>query len=285
MRAFVRMHSLLVYVVLAYAISWADWIPLVLSGAIVTPGGPITHFPGLLGPALAAFIVVAMTDGTAGVVRLLRRMVFVSKPTLRFLGYSLSPLAFLALALVVARVAGLAVPSVREFAAYSGLPTFPLPTVLLLVFLFNGYGEETGWRGFALEPLQRRFGPVKGALVLALVWAGWHTPAFWFVEGYRNLGTAGLVGGFGLGICAGSLVLARVANRTGGSVLAAALWHGLYNMTSATAASRGVIGAVTTTCVMVWAAVLLVQEWRRPLKPSRLAVGHGAPEYMTRGTP
>lgn len=34
-------------------------------------------------------------------------------------------------------------------------------------------------------------------------------------------------------------------------------------MTSATAASRGVIAAVTTTCVMVWAVVLLISEARK----------------------
>lgn len=75
---------------------------------------------------------------------------------------------------------------------------------------------------------------------------------------------ATLVGGFGLGICAGSLVLARIANRTGGSILGAALWHAFYNMGSATTASRGLVGAVTTTCVMGWATLLVVQELRRP---------------------
>jgi hypothetical protein len=30
--------------------------------------------------------------------------------------------------------------------------------------------------------------------------------------------------------------------------------------------------AVTPTCVVVWAGVLLFQEWRRPLERSRLAV-------------
>jgi hypothetical protein len=63
----------------------------------------------------------------------------------------------------------------------------------------------------------------------------------------------------------GTMVLVRVLNRTNGIVLAAALWHATYRLTSATTASRGFIGAVTTTCVMVWAGVLLIQEWRRPL--------------------
>jgi membrane protease YdiL (CAAX protease family) len=272
MRAFIIRHQLLSFVVLAYALSWADWVPLALRGALVTPGGSTTHFPGLLGPALAAYIVTAATQGRAGVARLLLGQVRVSVPALRFLAYSLSPVAFLALALAVMAATGVPMPMVGEFAVYSGLPRLPLGWVLLLVFLFNGYGEETGWRGFALERLQARFGAVRGSLLLGLIWAGWHAPMFWVIEGYRNLGVAGLLGGFGLGICAGSIVLARILNRTSGSVLAAALWHAAYNLTSATAAGRGLIGAVTTTCVMVWAAVLLLQEWRRPLEVSRLDV-------------
>jgi len=81
-----------------------------------------------------------------------------------------------------------------------------------------------------------------------------------------------IIGGFGLGICAGAIVLSRIAQRTSGSVLAAALWHALYNMTSATAASRGVIASVATMCVMVWATVLLVEEARRRTRRSGLLV-------------
>lgn len=277
MRPFVRRHPIASFVVLAYALSWANWIPLLVRGARVVPGGSVTHFPGLLGPAVAAFVIVTLTEGSAGVARLLRRMVLVSNPRVRFLRYSLSPLAFLLLALIVAWIADSRLPPLRDFGLYSGLPTISLPLVLALVILFSGYGEEVGWRGFALGPLQQRFGAVKGTLVLALIWAGWHTPAFWFVEGYRSMGVATLFGGFGLGICAGAVVLARVLNQTNGSILAAALWHATYNLTSATAASRGVIGAVTTTCVMVWAGLLLVQEWRRPLALSRLASCAAAP--------
>jgi membrane protease YdiL (CAAX protease family) len=272
MRAFVRQHAVLSFVVLAYTLSWVAWVPLLVRNARVVPGGSVTHFPGLLGPAIASFVIVALIDGAGGVRRLLGRMVLVSKPTLAFFAYSLSPVAFLVLALLVLAIAGSPLPSARDFAVYSGLPVLSLPVVLSLVLLFTGYGEETGWRGFALGPLQQRYGPVRGTLVLALIWAGWHIPAFWFVEGYRALGVAGMIGGFGLGIIAGALVLARVLNRTDGSVLAAVLWHATYNLTSATAASRGIIGAVTTTCVMLWAALLLIMEWRRPLERSRLAI-------------
>jgi membrane protease YdiL (CAAX protease family) len=52
-----------------------------------------------------------------------------------------------------------------------------IPGLLVLVLLIGGpLGEEPGWRGYALPILQRRFGPVTGALVLGLVWAVWHLP-------------------------------------------------------------------------------------------------------------
>jgi len=271
---FVRRNPLLSFFVLTYGLSWAYWIPLALAGVRTAPGSTATHEPGLLGPALAAFIITGLTQGKAGVVTFAKRLVLVSKPRSRFFIYSLSPVIFLGLAIALAIVTDSELPPLGDFAIYSGLPPLGLPTVFLLVLLFNGFGEETGWRGFALEPLQRRYGPVTGTLVLAALWAAWHIPAFFVVETYRAMTVPVIIGGFGLGICAGAIVLSRIAQRTNGSVLAAALWHAFYNMTSATAASRGVIAAVTTTCVMVWATVLLVGEARRRTHPSALLVEH-----------
>jgi membrane protease YdiL (CAAX protease family) len=280
MRDFARRHPLATYLALAYAISWAWWIPLALGGAVVTPGGSVTHFPGLVGPALAAYLTTALSEGWSGIGQLTARLFLISRPRSRFWIYTLSPLVFLGFALVIAAWRG-SLPEPAAFALYSGLPdTLSFPLVLLLVLLFNGFGEETGWRGFALERLQHRFGPLRGALLLGLICAGWHVPTFWTVEGYRTLGVPMLIGGFGLGILAGSVVLARVANRTAGSILAAALWHFSYNMTSATAASRGRIGAVTSTCVMIWATLLIVQEVRRPTVPSRVLTGAATQEAL-----
>jgi membrane protease YdiL (CAAX protease family) len=71
----------------------------------------------------------------------------------RFWAYSLSPIGFLAAALVVMAVRGVPIPEAKDFARFSGLPELGLPTVALLVLLIGGYGEELGWRGFALERL------------------------------------------------------------------------------------------------------------------------------------
>ncbi|HEX9166395.1 MAG TPA: CPBP family intramembrane glutamic endopeptidase [Gemmatimonadales bacterium] len=262
MREFTRRHPILVYVVLTYAISWAYWIPLALSGAVVTPGGSVTHFPGLLGPAIAAFLTTALQSGGPGLRALTRRLWLVSEPAGRFWAYALSPVGFLALALLIAGALG-QLPRWSDFALFSGLPPLPLATVLLLVLLFNGYGEEIGWRGFLLPQLLQRYGKVQSALLTAVVWAGWHTPTFWTIEGYTSMSVPVLIGGFALGLCAGSIVLTHISTRTQASVLAAAVWHLTYNMGAATTASRGVIGAVTTGCVQIWAVIIVVQEVRR----------------------
>ena len=50
------------FFVLAYALSWACLIPLVVTGSVVTAGtGWPTHFPALLGPLVAAVVVTART--------------------------------------------------------------------------------------------------------------------------------------------------------------------------------------------------------------------------------
>jgi membrane protease YdiL (CAAX protease family) len=262
MREFTRRHPILIYVFLTYALSWAYWIPLALSGAVVTPGGSVSHFPGLLGPAVAAFLTTALISGGTGVRALARRLFLVTQPARRFWAYALSPVVFISLALLTAYLFG-RLPAWSDFALFSGLPPLPLVTVLILVLLFNGYGEEIGWRGFLLPQLLERHGTVPSALVVALFWAGWHTPTFWTIEGYTSMSVPVLVGGFGLGLSAGSIVLAHISTRTHGSLLAAALWHLTYNMGAATMASRGIVGAVSTACVQVWAVIIVVQEVRR----------------------
>src|SRR4051812_48215453 len=62
----IRRHPVLSYVVLATGFSWAWWIPMALRGELVTRGGVVTHFPGLLGPLLAGLAVTAIVDGRVG---------------------------------------------------------------------------------------------------------------------------------------------------------------------------------------------------------------------------
>ena len=281
MRQLIRRFPTVSFFVLAYALSWSYWVPMLITGQRVAPGSSTTHFPGLAGPAIAAVIVQAALHGAEGLRTLWRRMILVSQPIGRFLRYSLSPVGFLVAALVVMLVVRMRLPVVSEFGRFSGLPELGLPTVVLLVLIFGGFGEELGWRGFALERMQARFGPLGGALLLAALWAGWHLPAFGVVQTYREMTPPMIVFGFLLGLTSGSLVLANVANRTGGSVLAASLWHATYNLTAATSAGGGFISGFTTSCVVTWAVVLVVLEIRRGRDRSLLMAAPGSPQEVS----
>lgn len=285
MRSLIRQFPTTAFFILAYGISWAWWIPMLVTGQRVAPGSSTTHFPGLLGPALAAVIVQAACHGMPGLHALWRRAVLVSRPASRFWRYSLSPVGFLALAFVLMRLMSKEPPGVSEFARFSGLPELGLPVVFVLVLLFGGYGEELGWRGFALERLQLRFGALGGAILLALLWAGWHLPAFGVIQTYREMTPPMIVFGFLLGLTSGSLVLANVGNRTGGSVLAAALWHATYNLTAATSAGGGFISGVTTSCVVLWAIVVVAVELRRDGRSVLAVPPNLLPERYFRGHP
>jgi CAAX protease family protein len=256
--------ALALFVVLAYGLSWAWMLPFAAIGDVIEKGsGWPTHLPALLGPALAAMLVTAWLSGREGLADLLSRMGRWRLP-LRWWVATLSPLGFLSAAVAIAAATG-DVPSWGAFGRYSGLPALGLLAVSVVVIV-GALGEETGWRGFALPVLQRRYGPLVAALLLSPLWAVWHLPFFLTVASYRGFPPAGYVG-FLFSLACGSIVLTWLYNGSGESIFACAVWHGLFNMATATAAGDGTVAAVTSTLVIGQAVVLVALEVR--------AVRHG----------
>jgi uncharacterized protein len=234
---------------LAYAVSWGWAIVLALQGQVVQRGeGWPTHYPSLVGPLVAAFVVTAWTAGRVGVGDLLARMAR-WRVALRWWLAGLSPAALLA------------APDGGDFGRFSGTPAIGLVGVLLLIIVVNGLGEETGWRGYALLQLQRRFSALTASLILAPLWFLWHLPQFWVLDTYREFTSVQYVGVF-LGLICGTVVLTRLYNGSGGSVLLVAIWHGLYNFVGATEAAGGLIAAVVTTLIMIQGVMLIVLDVR-----------------------
>ncbi len=259
-RSRLDVKALVAFFALAYALSWSWAIPLGVAHLIVRRGeGWPTHYPLLLGPAIAAVLVTAWTMGRPGVRDLLARVARWRVP-LRWWLAAVSPAAFLGLALIAMAAAGKALPSVAEFGQYSGTPAIGLVGVLLLIVV-GALGEETGWRGYALPQLQRRFSPLTSSLILAVLWFGWHLPQFFVIATYRNSSPVQYVGFF-LGLTCGAVILTWLYNRSEGSILLVAVWHGLYNFVSGTQAATGLLAAVVTTLVMIQAVVLIVLELR-----------------------
>jgi uncharacterized protein len=263
-----RPRSVGPFVLLAYGLTWAWVLPIVLTGGLVEPGrGWPTHFPSLLGPMVAALLVAARFGELCALVSRMARV----RVHPGWWLVALSPLGLALVGLLVTALSGGSLPRFADFGVMSGLWAAWGPVLVgVVIVLVNGFGEETGWRGYALPALQRRFGPLTAMLVLAVIWAGWHAPLFLVLTSFRDFGPAITVG-WVLGLVAGSIVLGWLYNRTG-SIAVVAVWHGLFNIVSGTAAATGLLAAVVSTGVMVWALVLVGLEVaaRRRGKPTVL---------------
>jgi membrane protease YdiL (CAAX protease family) len=259
-------RGVVAFFVLAYVVGWAWMLPVLMSGRSIEEGrGWPTHFPTLLGPFLAAVVVTGWRERRLGLRRLGRRMVAVRFP-FRWWAATLSPLIMLVVVAAGMLVTGRPL-HLGDLSAYSGLSRSMGPLgVLVAVVLINGYGEETGWRGYAATQLQRRYSPLTAALIVAPLWAGWHLPFFFTLQSFRNFGPATTVGWL-LGLTAGSVLLTWLLDGTAGSILAVALWHGGFNIVSATQFGGGLLAAVSTTMVMI-AAVAIAVAWIRGRGPS-----------------
>jgi uncharacterized protein len=246
----------------AFVLSWAWAWPWALSGAVVTRGeGWPTHFPALLGPAVAAFLVTAWTSGRHGMRDLLGQMVRWRFP-LRWWAITVSPLAFLAIALAVQALVGNP-PALNDFGRFSGLPDLGVIGVATVAIVLNGFGEETGWRGFAVPALMPRFGPLGTALVIAPLWALWHLPYFFLLDSYQSFNALTLVG-FLIGLMYGSIVLTWLYLGTGGSILAVAIWHGLFNVATATDGGDNLVAGIVSGLVIVLGIVVAPRLRRMP---------------------
>lgn len=256
-----RDHAVTSFFVIAFALSWAVWIPMALAGARVAEGQVWpSHVPGLFGPLAAAVIMSAIMAGGGGVRDLARRMAQWRVAPQWYL-IAVSPLAFYAIGVAIQGALGQGWPDLAQLGTFSGLPVVAAP-VMLLLLLVTGYAEETGWRGFAVQEMLKTRSFLWTAIVIGLLWALWHVPGMFVIQSYRQMGIP-MIPMFTLGIVCGSILLTWVYRGSGGSIFIVALWHACYDLVSGTAAAQGLPAAIVTAGVMVWAVIIVVVEVHR----------------------
>lgn len=165
---FVQQYPLPSFFTLAIIITWLLALPSILLGLPFKP----FQTAGAYGPLLAA-VIVSVAMGRDEVKSLLRRM------TNFHFGLGWYLLAIFGNVLLYLLVAGLSgAPLMQSLAEkWTLIFTLYLPA-LFTSYLINPIGEETGWTGFALPHLQKRFSPWLSAVILGVMWAVWHLPGF-----------------------------------------------------------------------------------------------------------
>ena len=107
-------------------------------------------------------------------------------------------------------------------------PHFPLPASLILfaAFFVAALGEEMGWSGYAIDPMQQRWAALRASIVLGIIWAAWHIVAMvqtgqspsWIAWGCLDM-------------VATRVIMVWIYNNTRRTVLAVVVFHAIANVT------------------------------------------------------
>ncbi|WP_374619103.1 type II CAAX prenyl endopeptidase Rce1 family protein [Devosia sp.] len=258
------------FLLLTFGWAWLLWgywvVAMPPGGLVISPAFIVTALLGGFAPSLAALAVTYRQAGRRGLATLLQ------------------PLRDGRFAPSIYAMALLLVPAVALLSALlQSVLVGPLkwadPALLLMALLWPlmaALGEEIGWRGLLLPRLAARLGLLPAALVIGLIWGVWHLPAdFVGLKGYGDwFWLAFLVNGPYV-LTAHSIIMTWLWKRTGGSLLAAVLYH--FSVTASailapTAGAEGPSGlaAAAIGATLLWLiAIALIVSRRRDFEQRR----------------
>jgi uncharacterized protein len=267
--------------VLVFALS----VPFWLIGALAGRGLPLIPIDlpvsalQFVCPLVAAVILVHRDEGGRGVRRLLLRVVDPRglRPRIWFLPIVFLMPAILLLSYGVMSLLGRPLPD-------PDIPPLVIP-VFVVIFFFAAAGEEAGWTGYVLEPLQDRWGAAGAGVVLGVVWGSWHLVAWFLQAGHTAAWTAGQF----LGSIALRILIVWLYNSAGRSVLAAVLFHDMINVSEFLFPNYGShYDPVVTGVILAITAVLVTFLWgRRSADPEGWSVRNAVSRRVSQhgGTP
>jgi membrane protease YdiL (CAAX protease family) len=261
----IRRHRIAAFFLLTYAISWSIEGAVTLAG--MEPSWTTWFFEGFLSPlspGVAAAIVLSVSGESV-------RAWF--RDILRFRVHPKWYALAIGIPFVITYAAGIASWALGGPVDWGAFEFDPISIVIGIVLgtFLGGGQEELGWRGFAQPELQERYGAFRAAVVIGILWGGWHLPQFVFPGGMRADWPFALTVSYFVGIVAFSILLAWIYNGSGGSAFLAMLMHGTDNSTQGrvpldfdvvlvgeTIDWNALVSMYVSHAVITWAVVALV---------------------------
>jgi CAAX protease family protein len=174
---------------------------------------PLIAIPVSFVPAVVAWLVLQMA-GSADERRAWHRRLTRVRVGWRWYAVAL-------LALPLAYLGGLGIAT----AAGAAFPFHLQALALLPIFLLTNFGEEIGWRGYALPKLEDRMSPLGAALLLGVIWGAFH----WVALAANADAPLAYMAVSTLQLVAVSVILTFVFNGSRESVPVVALMHAMYD--------------------------------------------------------
>jgi membrane protease YdiL (CAAX protease family) len=238
-RTLVAEHPLIAFFTFVFILTWLMDLPMVLGKdglgilpySVPLPLYVILFILGAFGPTITAFLVTAIGEGRQGTRRLFRRY---GQWRFGIQWYLFALFAFPAVYLAAASIWLGADPLRAVLSKWPLYFTTYLPALLIFPALIT-WGEEPGWRGFALTRMQPRYGPLLATLVVGFMHGVWHLPIFLLVNGPVATGPFNLTRFLVnvAGIIVVSIIWTWVFNNARTSILMAVLLHASFNAAQA----------------------------------------------------
>ena len=217
MKSFIKKHQISSFFIVTLIIGWFPWY--MGQGSII-----------IAAPSIAALIVAFLADGWEGILDIFRRLGR-WRANWRWYGFVLfSPAALYLIAVGIHVLLG------------GTAPQFPLlmenQQLILMTFIFfllpwqsSAFLEEIGFRGYALEKLQNKWGPLVGTLILGTFFGAWLLPEFFQPDSFQfSMGGMSFFPWFILTEIGWSLLMTWAYNKTGkSSLIAGYLFHTAFN--------------------------------------------------------
>ncbi len=266
-------RKIITFIVISFGISWLIWLPNVLSHNfdVGWKHSDWLHILGGLGPFMGAILTTYIFDRSTGVKAFFKHQLF-ALPKLKWLlisigmtiGFFLAPYLFLGIfkhEWIDLSVLGL----------NSKLP-FTNPILIWLLWcLFYGMGEESGWRGFLLPELTKKYKARTATIFVVLAWAPWHLPVFFYDKDLGNMGIGGTIG-WAVGLAFGSALMGWLVKQSKWVLLPVILWHGTFNFFTTSDQLDYLVPSVMSTLVMVaviWILLAYDADFRRRRRASQ----------------
>jgi uncharacterized protein len=211
--------TLLSFLALTFGLSWVPMSLFIVFADQLTPlfgemsSTNLFFLLAVYAPGLSGIILVWRHYGLKGLGSFFRRLVLWRAP---IQWWVLLLLGIPAIIYAAAAIKG----TINE--PFRFAPWYMVFPALVQSLLLGPMGEEFGWRGLALPLLQRRFSPFWASLMLGVVWAVWHAPAF-LMSGTPQ--SAWSFGPFFIGLIAITVIMTPLFNASRGSLLIAILYH------------------------------------------------------------
>ena len=270
-----RSGELTAFLVLTYVLTFLTWGMLVVfKMPVANPSNPDTQTTGLamflymLGgfiPSIAGLIMAFRVDGRAGLQDMWKRFLQFNLGIRWYLAAIAFPVLVQSGSALIFKLQG------GEFARPEVVDQPGMLAAIIISILIGGpISEEFGWRGFAQDRFQERWGQVKGSIILGFVWAIWHTILF-FVPGagQQETGSLAVMVPYVIMVVSMAVLIAILYNNTNRSIWGAVFCHFTVNLGAnvlLTISEASAAFVYTTNAVMyllIFSAVLLVTRRMR----------------------